>query len=84
MAIKLKVTETNRKLQDLVRQDTLVFPDRKETVMVIEKEKGRLYTQRIRGNAAERVRYQLEKVGDDYVFNNKSEGFVYYFKRIGK
>jgi hypothetical protein len=84
MAIKLKVTETNRKLQDLVRQDTLVFPDRKETVMVIEKEKGRLYTQRIRGNAEERVRYQLEKVGDDYVFNNKSEGFVYYFKRIGK
>jgi len=84
MAIKLKVTQANRKLQELVRQDILVFPDRQETVMVIEKEKGRLYTKRIRGNVEERVRYQLEKAGDDYVFNNKSEGYAYYFKRIGK
>ncbi len=80
MHIKLKVTEKDRKLQDLVREDVLVFPDRQETVIVMDKEKGRLYTKRIRGNVEKRIRYQLEKAGEDYVFNSKSKGIVYHVK----
>jgi len=82
--IKIKITEKVRKLDDLSRGDTLLFSNRQETVVVIDKEKGRLYTKRTRGNAEETVLYQLEKVGDSYVFNNKTEGYVNSFKRIGK
>lgn len=85
MAIKIKVTETIRKLQDLVRQDVLYFPNSRrldETVMVVDKGKGDLYTQRIRGDMEERVLYHLQKVGEDFVFNSKSEGFVYQTKKV--
>lgn len=91
MAIRLKVTQTNRKLRDLVRGDVFFFPDTKrlnETVVVIDKNKGDLFTRRIRyndrtgENVEERVLYHLEKVGEDFVFNNASEGYVNYFKVV--
>jgi hypothetical protein len=91
MAIRLKVTQANRKLQDLVRGDVFFFPNNKrldETVVVIDKVKGDLFTRRIRyndrtrENVEERVLYHLEKVGEDFVFNNASEGYVNYFKVV--
>jgi len=85
MAIRLKVSEANRKLRELVKRDVLYFPNSKrldETVMVVDKEKGDLFTRRMRGHIEERVLYHLQKVGDDYIFNSKSEGYVYHAKRI--
>ena len=44
--IKIKITEEGRSLERIAQGDILVFPNREELVKVIDKEKGRLYTQR--------------------------------------
>ena len=87
MTIRLKVTQTNRKLRDLVKGDVLFFPNSKrldETVMITDMGKGDLFTRRIRGNIEERVLYHLQMIGEDYILNSQSEGYVYYTKRIGE
>ncbi len=89
MAIKINLAKKGRRLQDLVRGDTLVFPDREETVVVIDKKKGELYTKRIRectagGKAEETVLYHLNKVGEDYLVQADTQGCTRSYKRLGK
>ena len=74
--IKIKITEKPRKLESVFVGDTLYFPGSNrpdETVRVIDKERGRLYTQRRNS----KVRYELRKDGEDYIFNINSKGTVY-------
>ena len=77
--IKITLTEENRRLETLVRGDVLIFPDRQETVKVIDKELGKLYNQRMAGKKEERVVYKLKKSEmDDPVINKNSKGEVYF------
>jgi len=81
--IKIKLTKENRKLTSLIKEDILIFPDREETIKLIDRWNGELYTSRIKGKIEERILYRLDKNDNgEYTINQNSIGIIRQTKRL--